>query len=120
LFAVIGVIALFFVITQVSETRGRSLGTLEEDVETSGYSTSGEPRALAVPRRARTGRCRFVGASAGAMQPVGGASQVKGAYGVAARWCRAPPWTCEPHNARHCCKRPVTPTAPDAEGPPAT
>jgi MFS transporter, SP family, major inositol transporter len=34
LFAVIGVIALFFVITQVSETRGRSLGTLEEDVET--------------------------------------------------------------------------------------
>jgi MFS transporter, SP family, major inositol transporter len=34
LFAVIGVIALFFVITQVSETRGRSLATLEEDVET--------------------------------------------------------------------------------------
>jgi MFS transporter, SP family, major inositol transporter len=34
LFAVIGVIALFFVITQVSETRGRSLETLEEDVET--------------------------------------------------------------------------------------
>jgi hypothetical protein len=34
LFAVIGAIALFFVITQVTEIRGRSLETLEEDVET--------------------------------------------------------------------------------------
>ncbi len=34
LFAVIGAIALYFVITQVPETRGRSLETLEEDVET--------------------------------------------------------------------------------------
>jgi MFS transporter, SP family, major inositol transporter len=34
LFAVIGAIALFFVITQVPETRGRSLESLEEDVET--------------------------------------------------------------------------------------
>ena len=34
LFAVIGAIALFFVITEVTETRGRSLETLEEDVET--------------------------------------------------------------------------------------
>jgi sugar porter (SP) family MFS transporter len=33
-FAVIGAIALVFVITQVPETRGRSLETLEEDVET--------------------------------------------------------------------------------------
>jgi major inositol transporter-like SP family MFS transporter len=34
LFAVIGAIALIFVITQVPETRGRSLEALEEDVET--------------------------------------------------------------------------------------
>jgi len=34
LFAVIGAIALVFVITQVPETRGRSLEALEEDVET--------------------------------------------------------------------------------------
>src|SRR5918995_3133811 len=34
LFAAIGVIALIFVITQVPETRGRSLESLEEDVET--------------------------------------------------------------------------------------
>jgi MFS transporter, SP family, major inositol transporter len=34
LFAVIGAIALIFVITQVPETRGRSLESLEEDVET--------------------------------------------------------------------------------------
>jgi len=34
LFAAIGAIALIFVITQVPETRGRSLEALEEDVET--------------------------------------------------------------------------------------
>ncbi|HYO39741.1 MAG TPA: MFS transporter, partial [Nocardioidaceae bacterium] len=34
LFAGIGVVALIFVITQVPETRGRSLESLEEDVET--------------------------------------------------------------------------------------
>jgi MFS family permease len=34
IFAAIGAIALFFVITQVPETRGRSLEALEEDVET--------------------------------------------------------------------------------------
>jgi hypothetical protein len=34
LFAAIGAIALVFVITQVPETRGRSLEALEEDVET--------------------------------------------------------------------------------------
>ncbi|HEY4631814.1 MAG TPA: MFS transporter, partial [Blastococcus sp.] len=34
LFAAVGVIALIFVITQVPETRGRSLEALEEDVET--------------------------------------------------------------------------------------
>src|SRR4051812_2509242 len=34
LFAAVGVIALIFVITQVPETRGRSLEPLEEDVET--------------------------------------------------------------------------------------
>ena len=34
MFAAIGVIALLFVITQVPETRGRSLESLEEDVET--------------------------------------------------------------------------------------
>jgi len=33
LFAAVGVIALLFVITQVPETRGRSLESLEEDVE---------------------------------------------------------------------------------------
>jgi MFS transporter, SP family, major inositol transporter len=33
LFAAIGAIALIFVITQVPETRGRSLEALEEDVE---------------------------------------------------------------------------------------
>jgi hypothetical protein len=33
-FAAIGVVALLFVITQVPETRGRSLETLEEDLET--------------------------------------------------------------------------------------
>jgi hypothetical protein len=33
LFACIGVVALIFVITQVPETRGRSLESLEEDVE---------------------------------------------------------------------------------------
>jgi hypothetical protein len=36
MFAAIGVIALLFVITQVPETRGRSLESLEEDVETGG------------------------------------------------------------------------------------
>ena len=34
LFGGIGAIALIFVITQVRETRGRSLESLEEDVET--------------------------------------------------------------------------------------
>jgi MFS transporter, SP family, major inositol transporter len=33
LFAAVGVIALLFVVTQVPETRGRSLESLEEDVE---------------------------------------------------------------------------------------
>src|SRR3954470_23135127 len=40
LFAVIGAIALFFVITQVPETRGRSLEALEEDVESGAIFTT--------------------------------------------------------------------------------
>jgi hypothetical protein len=119
LFAVIGVIALFFVITQMSETRGRSLGTLEEDVETSGYSTSGEPRALAVPRRGPHGSVPFRGCLC-RRHAAGGVAPPRSRAPTALLRRRAPPWTCEPHNARHCCKRPVTPTAPDAEGPPAT
>jgi MFS transporter, SP family, major inositol transporter len=39
LFAGIGVVALIFVITQVPETRGRSLESLEEDVETGAIFT---------------------------------------------------------------------------------
>jgi len=37
LFAVIGAITLFFVITQVSETRGRALEALEGAARPSGY-----------------------------------------------------------------------------------
>ena len=40
LFAAIGVIALLFVITQVPETRGRSLETLEEDLESGAIFTN--------------------------------------------------------------------------------
>jgi hypothetical protein len=86
LFAVIGVIALFFVITQVSETRGRSLETLEEDVETSGYSTSGGRAACtsgAAEGPARVGAVSWVPLPAPCSR-WGGTSQVKGAYGVAA------------------------------------
>ena len=43
LFAGIGAIALLFVITQVPETRGRSLETLEEDVETGAIFTIRKP-----------------------------------------------------------------------------
>jgi major inositol transporter-like SP family MFS transporter len=39
MFAAIGVIALLFVITQVPETRGRSLESLEEDVESGAIFT---------------------------------------------------------------------------------
>jgi hypothetical protein len=42
LFAVIGAIALLFVITQVPETRGRSLETLEEDVESGAIFSIGK------------------------------------------------------------------------------
>ena len=40
MFAAIGVIALLFVITQVPETRGRSLETLEEDLESGAIFTN--------------------------------------------------------------------------------
>ena len=40
MFAAVGAIALAFVITQVPETRGRSLESLEEDVETGAIFTT--------------------------------------------------------------------------------
>ena len=40
MFAAVGAIALAFVITQVPETRGRSLESLEEDVETGAIITT--------------------------------------------------------------------------------
>jgi hypothetical protein len=41
--------------------------------------------------------CCFRGCGLGMPRSLRGrSSQVKGAYGVAARWRCAPPWTCEP------------------------
>jgi hypothetical protein len=58
IFAVIGVIALFFVFTQAPETRGRSLETLEDDVETGAIFNFRRRASCGSSARTRARRCR--------------------------------------------------------------